>query len=103
MTQRGYTAPVLTPAGAPPMYTTVPAAPVATQMATPQTQPIPTLSVQQPKEQPCWLLHSMKKKQNPGGFTHLDGIVIKKSLLEDFNGRIWAFDCKSIWANQNLF
>ena len=47
MMQQGYNAPVLTPAGAPPMYTTIPAAPVATQMATPQAQPMPTPTVQQ--------------------------------------------------------
>ena len=46
--QQGYTAPVLSPAGAPPMYTTIPAAPVAAQRATPQTQPMPTPTVQQP-------------------------------------------------------
>ena len=45
--QQGYTAPVVTPAGAPPMYTTIPAAPVATQMATPQAQSMPTPTVQQ--------------------------------------------------------
>ena len=44
--QQGYTAPVLTPAGAPPMYTTIPAAPVAAQRAAPQTQPMPTPTVQ---------------------------------------------------------
>ena len=46
--QQGYTAPVLTPAGAPPMYTTIPAAPVAAQRATSRTQPMPTQTVQQP-------------------------------------------------------
>ena len=46
--QQGYTAPVLTPAGAPPMYTTIPAAPVTAQMAPAQTQPMPTPTVQQP-------------------------------------------------------
>ena len=45
MMQQGYTAPVFTPAGAPPMYTVAP----ASQMTAPQTQPMPTLSVQQPK------------------------------------------------------
>ena len=45
--QQGYTVPVLTPAGAPPMYTTIPAAPVAAQRAAPQTQSMPTPTVQQ--------------------------------------------------------
>ena len=46
--QQGYTAPVLTTAGAPPMYTTIPVAPVAAQMAPAQAQPMPTQTVQQP-------------------------------------------------------
>ena len=49
--QQGYTAPVLTPAGAPPMYTTIPAAaPVAAQMVPAQAQPMPTPAVQQPRD-----------------------------------------------------
>ena len=48
--QQGYTAPVLTPAGAPPMYTTIPAAPVAAQRRAPQTQPMPTPAVQHPED-----------------------------------------------------
>ena len=46
--QQGYTAPVLTPAGAPPMYTTIPAAPVAAQMAPAQARSMPNPTVQQP-------------------------------------------------------
>ena len=45
MMQQGYSAPVMTPAGAPPMYTVAPAA----QMTAPQAQPMPTLIVQKPK------------------------------------------------------
>ena len=48
--QQGYTAPVLTPAGAPPMYTTIPAAPVAAQMAPAQAQPMPNSAVQRTED-----------------------------------------------------
>ena len=48
--QQGYTAPVLTPAGAPPMYTTIPAAPVPTQMVAGQAQLMPAPTVQQTGE-----------------------------------------------------
>ena len=54
--QPGYTATVLTPADAPPMYTAASGA----QMAAPQIQPMPTLNVQQPKEQHNWLMRSTK-------------------------------------------
>ena len=46
MRQQGYTASGLTPAGAPPMYSAAPAA----QMAAPQPQSMPNLSVQQPRD-----------------------------------------------------
>ena len=48
--QQGYTAPVLTLAGAPPMYTTIPAAPVAAQMAPAQAQPMPNSAVQRTED-----------------------------------------------------
>ena len=45
--QQRYTAPVLSSAGAPPMYTTIPASPVSVQMEAGQAQPRQKAAVQQ--------------------------------------------------------